>query len=168
MFDINLKRTLLILLVFVGVVSFLPQILETLNGDQSRQEDLENKEDEKSIAIKEPSYEKGEIVFNKLKNKTCEDLDLCWSAVGYAMNGDKVLKKEFPTIWGNKKILFLPKDEWLNLSDIDKKNLGDYLSYIKVNEVYASKIRPAEFADGTTNPDRNTLTMEKMVWSYSK
>ena len=53
------KRTLLILLVFVGVVSFLPQILETLNGDKSRQENVENKEEEKSIVIEEPNYEKG-------------------------------------------------------------------------------------------------------------
>jgi hypothetical protein len=168
MFNINLRRTLLILAVFVGVVSFLPQILETLNGDRSRQEDLENNEAEKSIVIKEPSYDKGEIVFNQLKYKTCEQLDLCWTAAGYAMNGDKVLKKEFPTIWGSKRILFLPKDEWFNLSDTDKKNLGDYLRHINVNEVYASEIRPAEFADGTANPDRNTLAMDEMVWSSSK
>ena len=121
MLDINQKRNLLAFLIFIGVISFLSQVT-TLNGDKSRQEDLENEEDEKSIVIKEPSYEKGEIVFNQLKNKTCEELDLCWTAAGYAMNGDKVLKKEFPTIWGNKKILFLPKDEWFTLSDIDKKN----------------------------------------------
>ena len=167
MFDINLKRTLLILLVFVGVVSFLPQILETLNGDQSRQEDLENKEDEKSIAIKEPNYEKGETVFNQLKNKTCEELNLCWIAAGYAMNGDKVLKKEFPTTWGSKQTLVIPEDEWINLSAANKKDLGEYLKSIGVDEIIGGRVKPAEFSDGTINTDRNVLTVDKTVWSSS-
>ena len=167
MFDINLKRTLLILLAFAGVVSFLPQILETLNGDQSRQEDLENKEDEKSIAIKEPNYEKGETVFNQLKNKTCEELNLCWIAAGYAMNGDKVLKKEFPTTWGSKQTLIIPASEWINLSAANKKDLGEYLKSIGVYRIITGRIKPAEFSDGTIDTGRNVLTVDTTVWGSS-
>ena len=161
------KRTLLILLVFVGVVSFLPQILETLNGDKSRQENVENKEEEKSIVIEEPNYEKGETVFNQLKDKTCEELDLCWVAAGYAMNGDKVLKKEFPTYWGSTKTLLIPESEWINLSAANKKDLGEYLKSIGDYRIITGRIKPAEFSDGTIDTGRNVLTVDTTVWGSS-
>ena len=54
MLDINQKRNLLAFLIFIGVISFLSQVT-TLNGDKSPQENLENKEEKKSIVIKKPN-----------------------------------------------------------------------------------------------------------------
>lgn len=126
-------------------------------------------EEKPPTTVKIPDYKEGEIVFETLKNKVCEELNLCWVAGGYAINGDKILKKQFPTNWGGNSVLIIPKTEWDGLSNLDKKELGNYLkNRLFVNEIIVGKIIPARYADDTINYDRNVLTVDETVWTSGK
>ena len=161
----NIQTKLLLFAVFIIVISFLPNILDFTTSTKSQKDISNEKEEQKTFVEKEPDYTKGELIFDGLKNKVCEELDLCWVAGGYAINGDKILKKEFPTYWGSDKTLILPEDEWIKLSDIQKKDLYNYLNYIRVNKITVGRVVPAEFSDGTIDTSRNRIMLDKTVWT---
>jgi|688.fasta_scaffold234061_1 hypothetical protein len=161
----NIQLTLSLLVTFIIAVSFLPNILDAMIGNKSQEDNFTKKEEEKSIAIKELDYGKGKIVFDKLKNRVCDELDLCWISQGYAINGDKILRKEFPAGWGNKSVLIIPQEEWVSLSKTNRDDLGNYLRSVGVNEIITGRVKPAEFSDGSINPDRNVITVDETVWS---
>ena len=110
------------------------------------------------------SHDQGRAIYMKLKNKVCEELDLCWIASGYNAYGDKILKKEFPTTWGSKRSLIIPRSEWNSLSYDDREQLGTYLEGIGVVNITVGRILPARYADDSINPDRNTITVDETVW----
>lgn len=110
------------------------------------------------------SHDQGKAIYLKLKNKVCEKLDLCWIASGYNAYGDKILKKEFPTTWGSKRSLIIPRSEWNSLNDDDREQLGAYLEGIGVVNITVGRILPARYADDSINPDRNTITADETVW----
>lgn len=160
----NIQTKLLLFALFIVIISFLPNILDFTTSTKS-QKDISTKEEQKTLVEKEPDYTKGKIVFDDLKYKVCEELDLCWVAGGYAINGDKILKKEFPTYWGSDKTVILPEDEWIKLSDIQKKDLYDYLKYIRVKKIIIGRVVPAEFSDGTIDTSRNRIMLDKTIWT---
>jgi hypothetical protein len=161
----NIQSKLLVFAVFIVAVSFLPNILNFATNVKSPKDGSIEKQEQETLTEKEPDYSTGKVVFDNLKNRVCEELDLCWVAGGYTINGDKILKKRFPTYWGSKRTLIIPNEEWINLSAADKKDLGEYLKHIGVDEIIVGKVKPAEFSDGTINPDRNVLTVDETVWS---
>lgn len=96
-----------LILLSLVVVSKIPR--ETHQGsinDNTIKSNSTKKEDKNN-------YEKGEVVFDRLKNKVCEELDLCWITQGYMPNGDRILKKEFPTTWGKKRLFLSQKPSGL-------------------------------------------------------
>ena len=157
-------KLLLSAIVFVVAVGFLPNILDFTTKTKPRESISTKQEQQEDLSRKAPDYTKGEVIFDKLKNRVCEELDLCWVAGGYAINGDKILKKEFPTTWGNKTTLIIPRDEWDNLSNQEKRDLGDYLRYRGIDNITAGRVRPAEYSDGSINPNRNVITVDETVW----
>ena len=161
----NIQTKLLLFAVFIVIISFLPNILDFTTSTKSQKDISNEKEEQKTFVEKEPDYTKGEIVFNDLKYRVCDKLDLCWVAGGYAINGDKILKKEFPTYWGSDKTLILPEEEWIKLSDIQQKDLYDYLKYIRVNNITIGRVVPAKFPDGTIDTSRNTIMLDKKIWT---
>jgi hypothetical protein len=100
-----------------------------------------------------------------LNNRVCEELDLCWVTDGFLINGDRILKKQFIQKFGDGSALIIPRNEWDALSNQQKKDLTDYLKKRFISRVITGRVKPAEYSDGSINPSRNTITVDKTVWS---
>lgn len=161
----SIQTKLLLVAIFIVAISFLPNILNFATNIKTQKDGSTETQEQETFVEKEPDYTKGEIVFDNLKNRVCEELDLCWMSQGYAINGDRILRKEFPTSWGGKPVLLIPNEEWNNLSAANKKDLGEYLKHIGVYSIIAGRVKPAEFSDGTINPNRNVIMVDETVWS---
>lgn len=162
----NLRLKLSLFVIFIIIISFLPNILDALNGNNS-QENIPVKQEKGSITIKETDYTKGKVVFDRIKDTVCEKLDLCWITQKHKSDGNRILKKEFPTTWGNKSVLLIPKNEWIAISDREQQDLGAYLKHIGVDSIIVGKVKPAEYSDGSINPTRNIITVDETVWGSS-
>ena len=160
----NAKTKILLFGVFIVTVSFLPNILTFLNESKENNINSITPKEEETALAKEVDYTKGEIVFDNLKNNVCEIQDLCWFADGFTVSGDKILKKEFPTYWGSKKVLIIPRTDWTNISSKDKEYLSDYLKHIGVRSVITGVVQPAKYPDGSIDNSRNTITVDNTVW----
>ena len=163
----NIQTKLLLFAVFIIVISFLPNILDFTTSTKSQKDISNEKEEQKTFVEKEPDYTKGELIFDGLKNKVCEELDLCWITQKHKSDGNRILKKEFPTTWGNKSVLLIPKNEWIAISDREQQDLGAYLKHIGVDSIIVGKVKPAEYSDGSINPTRNIITVDETVWGSS-
>ena len=167
---LDLKR-LFIFIVFVGCFGFFGiRISETLQ-EKYRQEGLKIiKEVERKQNLErlnqEKKVEKGKTIFEQLKTTTCEELNVCWVNAGY-INGEPTLSKEFPTTWGSKKTLIIPENEWFNLSAANKKDLGEYLKFIGVEEIITGRIKSSMFSQTHWDSPPNTLSIDDRVWSSS-
>jgi len=159
-----MKRNLwgfpLFILLFIVIV-----VVVTIKDEKKETNNNSTKAATEEVNANQPDYTKGKIVFDNLKSKVCEERDLCWISQGYAISGDRVLKKEFPTTWGNKTVLLIPKDEWIAISDKDKEDLVVYLNFIGVNNIITGRVKPAEYSDGSINTSRNLITVDETVWS---
>ncbi|CAK6700997.1 hypothetical protein [Synechococcus sp. CBW1107] len=114
----------------------------------------------KKEAPNEVDYTKGEKIYSRLRSKVCDELDLCWITEGFSPEGSRILRKEFPIMWGNEKTVILPIEEWNSLSAEEKSDFTDYLRSIHVKEVIVGSIRPSPL-----NPSRMTVGVDKPVWS---
>jgi hypothetical protein len=161
----NIQAKLLFFAVFIVAVSFLPNILNFATNINSTKDGSIEKQKQETLAEKEPDYSTGKVVFDNLKNRVCEELDLCWISQGYNVNGDRILRKEFPTSWGGKSIVLIPNEEWSSISNKEQVELGKYLKHIGVSEVMVGTVRPSQFSDGSINPDRNVIGLDRTVWS---
>ena len=140
--------------------------------------DTPTKPTPKQVAVSNPvakkvepiDYTKGEKVFEDLKYRVCEERgkQLCWKSQGYALNGDRILKKEFTTTWGGDRVLIIPNDEWIGLSSNDKKDLGDYLRHTGVGKIITGRVIPSRYSDDSINPDRDVMTVDTTVWTSDK
>lgn len=161
----NIQSKLLFFAVFIVAVSFLPNILNFATNIKSPKDAPIEEQAQETLAEKEPDYSAGKVVFDNLKNRVCEELDLCWISQGYNVNGDRILRKEFPTSWGGKSIVLIPNEEWSSISNKEQVELGKYLKHIGVSEVMVGTVKPSQFSDGSINPDRNVIGLDRTVWS---
>lgn len=161
----NIQTKLLLFAVFIVAISFLPNILNFATNIKSQKDASTEKQEQETFVEKEPDYSTGKVVFDNLKNRICEELDLCWISQGYNINGDRILRKEFPTSWGGKTILLIPNEEWSSISNKEQVELGKYLKHIGVSEVMVGTVRPSQFSDGSINPNRNVIGLDRTVWS---
>lgn len=163
----NVKFKLSAFALFIVAVIYLLKVLNNITKIQANYDERMNKMEQETTSWEKEEKKtiSGRIVFDNLKNRVCEELDLCWVAEGYTINGDKILKKEFPTLWGDKRALIIPKDEWNNISNKDKQDLGNYLKHISVDKIITGRVIPAEYSDGTINPNRNVITVDETVWN---
>lgn len=159
-----MKRNIWGFPLFILAFAMLVVIARNAGVEKSNKQ-IEPESSANKTKVIEPDYTKGEIVFDKLNNRVCEELDLCWVTDGFLINGDRILKKQFIQKFGDGSALIIPRNEWDALSNQQKKDLTDYLKKRFISRVITGRVKPAEYSDGSINPSRNTITVDKTVWS---